>query len=274
MDFKLEIAGAGGDAWRYRFLDHEIVSPAEVPILASLQIAGPRRTPVTSEPQERRPLQVRTIDGAWRLERGQATLTLRGRETLELSTGPILADEEMVLAALTLASASSGWMMLHASAVLGRDGLVLFLGESGAGKSTLARLLAGQEPWQHFADDIVPLDLSQKPEIRGSAVYPQPKWPGHDWRRLEKALVGAVVWLGAPREQVELQNLRPAQAATYLLQSLVAARLFSSAEIEERLATIAKIAETLPFFALHYPRRFAAVDRVAEVLGQCAEAFR
>jgi hypothetical protein len=66
-----------------------------------------------------------------------------------------------------------GWMPLHASAVLTREGVVAFLGPKGLGKSTLAAAMV--DAGAHLvSDDVVPVEPSQPPRA----------WPGLQTLRL------------------------------------------------------------------------------------------
>ena len=94
----------------------------------------------------------------------------------EIIVYPSVSADAELLAVKLLGPVLSSWLefkglpVLHASAIIEDDGVVIFMGHSGAGKTTLlsAMLLAGH---YFFSDDLVPISISQG-KVR---VYPG--WP-------------------------------------------------------------------------------------------------
>ncbi len=92
------------------------------------------------------------------------------RVTVELADGAPEADVRGYLLGSVFGALchQNGLLPLHASAVLGRDGVAAFLGDSGAGKSTTAAFLE-QRGHRVISDDICLLD-------DGSWVIPVAGW--------------------------------------------------------------------------------------------------
>jgi hypothetical protein len=87
-------------------------------------------------------LQVRCVDGCWRLQRGDFSADLDPRTrrgSIRQSLNPYSADA--VLRILhTLLLAAEGGFLLHASSAVRNGRAFLFTGPSGAGKTTIAKL--------------------------------------------------------------------------------------------------------------------------------------
>jgi hypothetical protein len=179
-------------------------------------------------------------------------------------------DREILFGpALVLALASRGVWCLHASAVICKSRLIVFLGESAQGKSTLAAYLA-QADGRLVADDILPVtfgptgmeawphfpQLKLSPESQPGATLAEPLPLDHICV-LAKADANA---------RPELQRLPAGQAAQSLLRHTAGARLFASPLLASHLEFCTKAGGQIPAFQLAYPHRRDALPLVKELL--------
>jgi len=180
------------------------------------------------------------------------------REELELAIlGPTLL----------LALALGGTFCLHASAAAlsqpagFQPAAQLFLGSSGAGKSTLARHL-GSRNRRHIADDLGPV-LANTHRVEALPGLPQPK----DLRlHLGRELAVRSFYLLEEENDIQVVSLPPAEAALSLMRHTAAARLFPPTLMERHLDAAARWARLTPVSRLSYPRRWDALDAVADLL--------
>jgi hypothetical protein len=175
-----------------------------------------------------------------------------------------------------------GWQALHASAVLGGDGVLAFCGVGRSGKSTLAYAL-GHASFDQIADDAVVIE----PAGDGVLTHLLPFAPGlrepsrqhfaecttadvEDASPLpEKAWLRAVFLLrqddGLSRPETP-RRVQPVQAFSALVTH---ARCFDetdAAHVRQLVADYLQVAERVPVFSLGYPPRFAQFGELTEVI--------
>jgi hypothetical protein len=188
-------------------------------------------------------------------------------------------DEALLGPVLSVALATQGTFLLHASALLVEDRAFAFLGDSGSGKSTLAAYLASTiDGWQQIADDALPIAASPDgPTILPH--FPQLKLPASDQVSMatsERAQLGGVYLLNIPGEPsmpaaVQLGNR---DAATSLIQHTIATSLFDDYLLEPHLDLCASIAAQVPVQYLVYPHDEDLLPDVAQLLAdQVAETY-
>ena len=179
---------------------------------------------------------------------------------------------ELVLGpGLVLALALQGAFCLHASAVLGPAGAVVFAGPSGAGKSTLAARLSERHGFRRLTDDISPFTA----DAAGCFLlphFPQLKLPAESQQPASAAASHPVsrLYLLAECETdapVRLEPVPPSVAALSVCGHIVASRLFPQRLTAEMLHATAAFAEIVDVRRLHYPKRPAAAADVARLLG-------
>lgn len=147
-------------------------------------------------------------------------------------------------------SATTGRLVLHASAVARDDAVVAFVGESGVGKTTLASYLS-TDPTSHVADDLLP-----------------------------------VRYLGEPRSPV-LETLRPLRAVCFLERDgdrLDLSQLPRSSSLEMQIRNgfgehgnsetwafqfdaYHRLSASVPHYRLVIPDNLGALDSVAAAIG-------
>lgn len=187
----------------------------------------------------------------------------------EPGAGEEAVEQALLGPALALALARKGVFVLHASAVVLRQGVIGFLGESGAGKSTLARLLAeaGEEA-ALAADDL----LAIGPDAAALPHFPQLK--------LEPASMAAIAGLEPsyplaalcvlepvpPASEVRGEVLPPGGAAAELLRHTIAGSLFAPDLLTDHLGFAASIAGRVPVRRLSVPRRLDVGPQVLRYL--------
>jgi hypothetical protein len=182
-------------------------------------------------------------------------------------------DREILLGpALVLALALRGTWCLHASAVILKDRLTVFLGESGQGKSTLAAYLSGSGGGKArlVADDILPVTASSVrvdawphfPQLKLSLLaQPGPALP----ERLSLEQVCILTDADSP-QMPALKLLAPGQAARTLVSHTAGARLFDPPLLAGHLAFCAEVAGQVPVYRLVAPHRRDALPKVADLL--------
>lgn len=191
----------------------------------------------------------------------------RADETRELTE---LDREILAGSALVFALALHGTWCLHASAVIYRNRLTVFLGESGQGKSTLAAFLATLPGWGLVADDILPVTQGESsvevwphfPQLKLSlAEQPGPSLP----ERLPLARV-CLLESADGEDEPGLQALSPGLALRVLLGHTAGARLFPPAQLDSHLTFCAWAAERVPFYRLKYPHRREVLPKVVHLM--------
>lgn len=192
--------------------------------------------------------------------------------------------------ALGLLLHQRGLLVLHASAVVLRGGVVAFLGRSGHGKSTTAATLHARGCGL-IADDVVAVDLTAPgaPIVRPG--YPQLKlWPDavaalggipdalprvlarEEKRARAVAHPGAASWalrrlyVLTDDETLALEPLAGHAAAFELLQHSYIAPALPRLGSSHDLAQCVRLAETVPVKRLRRPRSFAGLDRLAALV--------
>ena len=185
---------------------------------------------------------------------------------------------------LPLVLQARGTQVLHASAIVGKTGIVVLCGVSGAGKSTLAAALM-QRGHTLAADDAVPfrvqggracaypLPFSLRLRPEGAALL------GLDQRTAPAAPIAsgrlnALVILVPRRSDkatdhaVEVGTLSPMSASAELVGELVPhLYCFSLAESGERLARdVLDLAVCVPVFRFDYPQHPEALADACETL--------
>lgn len=249
--------------------------------------APPNHTPVMDDDALR--FSVPDV-GTWRISGGN-----------EIAIQPYGDPSSIEVRLFTLGSAwgtlgyQRGWAMLHGSAVLGRQGAVLFCGPQGAGKSTLAAALAVRG-LPLVGDDlsrVVPGRADRRTliypsstrhklwaeaidtlELGGSALV-------QDYFRAEKYHLETrhVIALDQPvplvaiyaldfGERLASERLSGAGAATAVLKETIYRPLFLEAmgRLAEQAVYAARIAASVPIHRLTRPRDLAQLDRVCEHL--------
>lgn len=198
-----------------------------------------------------------------------------GAEVLWQPSDPAARERpELVLGpGLVLALAFQGVFCLHASAVLGPEGAVVFAGPSGAGKSTLAARLAATGGLPRLADDILPFRadpagafaLPHFPQLKLPATeqYPPGAAPAVPVARL---YVLAACDPGAP---VVARPLAPSVAALAVCGQAVATRLFTARLLARLVPFAADLVAGARVRELSYPHQ---PDAVADVLRLVREA--
>ena len=170
--------------------------------------------------------------------------------------------------ALVLALALRSVWSLHASAVLHRGRVLLFLGESGQGKSTLAAYLASTLP--RVADDILPVTMS-KSGLTVWPRFPQLKLPADAQPGASQPEQLAAGWVCAltetdPASPPTLERLPIPQATQTILRHTAGTRLFPADLLTQHLGFCAQAAHHVPAYQLYYPRRMDALPLVKECL--------
>jgi hypothetical protein len=171
---------------------------------------------------------------------------------------------------LMLALALQSQFCLHASAVGTTKGVIALAGESGGGKSTLARYLAEDgDARQLVTDDILPIDLNN----RGVDVlprFPQLKLSLEDQPAVhlpERLPLAAIFSLGDPAgSDIQARRLSAREALLVLIRHAVASRLFGKELLARHMEIFSTVAQTLPVFALDYPRAFDLLPQVARTV--------
>jgi len=182
-----------------------------------------------------------------------------------------------------------GWQALHASAVLGRRGVLALCGHSGSGKSTLAYALR-EAGFAQFADDGVVIALESDrvlacalpfaPRLRpasferfSSGLRLPPGSPAKGSRPSHAPLAGVVVLhqdaahSGSPR----CRAVDPAQAFTALLTHAHCFDVDSSATTTSLVHDYLAIAERVPAFELTYAPGLDALPEIIGILSDVAE---
>jgi hypothetical protein len=191
-----------------------------------------------------------------------------------------------------------GELVIHASGNVVGDAAVAFVGRTGRGKSTLAASLARAgfpfmsddgvhlrrtgdgylahpnrasfRLWMDSLQVILPgdapgdLDEETKTRVAASAAL-----PFHDREMPLRAL-----YLLGPGDAADVSFARMAERDA--LAELVDHSFFLDADDRDRMArhfeTVAQLAETIPVFALDYPRDYDALPRVVEAIRAHAAA--
>jgi hypothetical protein len=174
-----------------------------------------------------------------------------------------------------------GQEVLHASAVLGTEGVVAFCGPSGAGKSTLAYGLA-QRGHTLWADDAVAIEPSEPPRALPVRFRARLRPGSADWFGDGASLkdvglfapwtepssqepLAAVVTLERG-EKIGLERLAPADAFPALLPHAYYFMLDDSELRERLLARYLELAARVPVLRLRFPTTLEHLDGVIGVV--------
>ncbi|MBI5964685.1 MAG: hypothetical protein HY863_14495 [Chloroflexi bacterium] len=273
----------------YRIAGQEFSFPGlTIPELSFFAIKNPDQTALTPDPGPLA-LSCQTVGWVGEAEREVEVWSARNGTLLKVRGGSdffISADGSCISKAgpqelagldrdillgpvLVLALALRGIWCLHASAVMCKSGLIVFLGESGQGKSTLAAYLSSIDG-RLVADDILPITLGS----RGMQVwphFPQLKLPTHVQpaeKFPEQLPLDQICVLSRADmdEMPELQLLPAGQAVQSLLRHTAGTRLFDSALLSGHLSFCANIGRQILFSQLVYPHRNDALPIVKELL--------
>jgi hypothetical protein len=183
-----------------------------------------------------------------------------------------LDREILVGPALVLALALRGTWCLHASAVILKDHLIVFLGESMEGKSTLAAFLSGSGDLEGrlVADDILPVTVDAA-GVQVWSHFPQLKLPIIEQPGIglpeQLPLDGICVLKQTDRgNKPELHRLAPGRAAQRLVRHTAGARLFDPALLAKHLVFCGQVAGQVPVHQLVYPHNRDALTEVKGLL--------
>ena len=184
-------------------------------------------------------------------------------------------------------------IVLHASAVLTRHGVIAFAGKSGQGKSTLAASFA-REGCALVSDDCLVL-RAEHGGWRAIPSYPGVRlWPStvgevlrEDTRTADVAHYTVKRRLGeadllpyasgaAPLRrlffladdvgEVSLEKLSPGRAIMALVEFAYNLDIKDTAFLRRQFDTVIRLTEDVPLYAIHYPREFAALPAVREAI--------
>jgi len=188
---------------------------------------------------------------------------------------PTALLEELLLGpGLVVALAARGIWCLHASAVVGSLGAIVFVGESGRGKSTLAARLE-RHGFGRLADDVLPLQVADATApVR--AAFPQLKLPADRQPGAmapERLALEAIYLIPTTPEEsdargVEIIPLAPGDALTALLRHTVAARLFTADLLRAHLGACGALAERVAVRRLRLPLRWEALPEACRLIGE------
>jgi hypothetical protein len=184
-----------------------------------------------------------------------------------------------------------GQLVLHAGAVHDRDTAILLLGPSGSGKSTLVTSFH-QSGWTLMGDDAIVIALGEGGPL-ARPVYPSLRLFAdsidalfseavvtHDMahysskQRLEVAHaakdlgpvpLAAMVFLGDDRP-LAISPLTAAQACIGIIENSFALDPTDRDRARKRLELASRLANELPAFWISYPREFARLGEVRQVI--------
>lgn len=190
-----------------------------------------------------------------------------------------------------------GHFVLHSAGIVLDGSLVLLLGKSGQGKSTLAGHFAATGH-DLIGDDAVIVSCGTH-QILGEAVYPSLRMFPDSHEVLSEGWVtsptahytskvrvasprlvrgqyplSAIFLLGRNSTMVEARELPPAAAALTLLAETF---VFDPTRVDladARLQIAVSIAKTLPVFDLSYPRDYASLPAVTEMVSELTRRHR
>lgn len=161
--------------------------------------------------------------------------------------------------ALILSVALRSIWSLHASAVIYKENVIVFLGESGHGKSTLAAYLSQGKDWRLVADDILPVQIGSN-GVNVLPHFPQLKLPmdaqpGVDLPERLPLKYICVLTHAEAGQMPELQKLSTAQTVQSLLSHIAGTRLFDSSLLAKHLDFSAQVGKQTPAYRLIHPHR-------------------
>jgi hypothetical protein len=180
-------------------------------------------------------------------------------------------NREIILGpVLVLALALRDVWSLHASAVMYKESVIVFLGESGQGKSTLAGYLSQSPGWRRVADDILPVQVDGN-KINVLPHFPQLKLPLNAQPGVglpeHIPLKTICVLRNAEPDQIpELQKLSMAQGVQSLLGHITGTRMFNATLLAKHLEFATQAAKQIPAYQLVNPHRRDTLPLVQELL--------
>ena len=214
------------------------------------------------------------------------------------STSPLFLSI-MVRRILPRLCALHNRLVLHAASLVGDTGAIVVFGGSGSGKSTLTTALARSLDWSILADDM-PIFRDLSSENAGTIPHACKSLPGVSlWRRskeavgpddryceiipgyqdkywcvpprkggAEQAPVRAIFCIGLPSTDraIEWKQLSGADPMVIAASQMVLFNPASKQEREQGMAQVKSLIETVPTYAISYPRDFAALPMVAQTI--------
>lgn len=173
---------------------------------------------------------------------------------------------------LLLALALRGVFCLHASGVMGTDGVTAVAGESGTGKSTLAAYLHTQGIARRAADDLLPVTLSPDgllalpriPQLK----LPLDQQPGSTVPEHVSVTAVHILYLSQSTTSIAATPLPQTAAALALAQHTVGTRFFPPPLLARHLAFAARAAEVTAVRRLTYAHHRDALSSAATLVGQ------
>lgn len=184
-----------------------------------------------------------------------------------------LLEHRIASAAICTLLAMRGDVVLHASAIAGDNGAVIFCGPTKRGKSTLVRTLGdlghpvlgedgiaiepGAEPVAFPGARGVRIRSDARPGTVDTAPDPGPREP-------EPRPVTAIVLLGERGEEMEVGRLEPATALALLTPNLIHSG--SRAAIGQAFAALARLLHSAPVFQASFPDDLGRLPESAEKL--------
>ena len=184
----------------------------------------------------------RAVEDRHRLELEDGTVVAvferEGERVLWVAPGrdPMLSRFGVLGPGLAIALALSGCFSLHAGAVMIGGRALVLMGESGSGKSTMARRATARRGCRRIADDVVPVRVSPRGELRLRPRFPQLKLDhASQWVADEEVACGGLLAIKR-RSDIDVcgfQELSKRASVLALLESSVASRLFSR-ELRQR----------------------------------------
>jgi hypothetical protein len=184
-------------------------------------------------------------------------------------------------------------IVLHASAVLTTQGVIVFAGKSGQGKSTLAASLA-RKGYALVSDDCLVLraehgSWTALPSYPGVRLWPSTA-EGLLWgdkhtsdvahytvkRRISDtdllpfanspAPIRELFFLTDESSTVFIQRLSARRAFISLIESAHNLDIRDASFLERQFEAVGQLTEDLPAYEIHYPRQFAALTTVLEAI--------
>ena len=184
-------------------------------------------------------------------------------------------------------------IVLHASAVLTRHGVIAFVGKTRQGKSTLAASFA-REGCALVSDDCLVLRAEQGgwtaiPSYPGVRLWPSTVGEvlGEDARtrdvahytvkrRLDDtavlpyasgpATLGRLFFLADDASEVSLERLSPGRTVMTLVEFAYNLDIKDASFLRRQFDTVVRLTGEVPADAVHYPREFAALPAVREAI--------
>jgi len=184
-------------------------------------------------------------------------------------------------------------IVLHASAVLTRYGVIAFAGKSGQGKSTLAASFA-REGCALVSDDCLVLRAEHGgwtaiPSYPGIRLWPStieeilredaPTWDVAHYtikRRLGDtnvlpyasgpAPLRRLFFLADDAGEVSLEKLLPRRTIMALVEFAYNLDIKDAAFLRRQFDTVVRLTGEVPAYEVHYPREFAALPAVREAI--------